>query len=382
MIIVVEDNDDHFVLIKRLLRKTSFADWTLNRAVCLNEAIDLMREHIPALILCDQNLPDSHADDTLTRVIEFAHETTAIVAMTSIDDGPRARAALRAGVQDYLVKGEHDASQLERSLHYALDRKELLCEVQEKNRELENFVRIVSHDLKSPLGAILLELQMLERTDPQPRADVLDAMQHIREECAAMSDIFDSLLAYARAGWIVGDDIQPTCLCEAVRGAMKQLSADIERRRVVVDVGDLPSIMGNTRAVTQIFQNLIGNAIKYNDSEPPRIRISGKSAGDVVRISVADNGLGIAPDRTATVFDMFASFSRNGSTGSGLGLAIVRRLAKLLKGDVSVQSTLGEGSVFSLEFPAVPPALANEIGCPGEATIVHRSHPKDEPKSI
>lgn len=354
VILVIEDDDDHFELIRRLLQKTTFSSWGLERAASFEEAVHALQSMIPRLILCDQSLPDSHADDTLVRLLEVAHEDSGIVAMTSLNEVPRARAALRAGVLEYLVKGEHNSKYLERSLYYALDRKMLLAELQQRNRELENFVRIVSHDLKSPLGTILLEAQLLERTQAEPNGDVTRAMSSIREECMAMTEIIDSLMAYSRAGWVVGDDIGPTDLEDAARNAIKQLAAEIRKNNVAIDLHSLPPIMGNKRAVTQIFQNLIGNAIRHNESSSPQITLAAEKAGDVVNVKVRDNGVGITSEQIPTIFEMFTTYGKSSASGTGLGLAIVHRLVSLLNGSVSVESEVGKGSEFKLRFPAVP----------------------------
>lgn len=352
VIFIIEDSDDHFAALVRLLRRSSFSGWAVERASTLAEAAEKLRTLRPVLVLCDQALPDSDADETLQAVLELVGDGAAVVAMTSLDNPELATEVLRAGAQDYLVKGDHNHRMLDRALRNALDRRHLLGQLRQTNDELESFARIVSHDLKTPLAVIMLELEDLRGGREEVPERVSRAAGSIAEQCHAMRQIIDSLLGFARAGWTVGGGCDVVLPEECAGAAGKQLNGQITASGAELKIGPMPAVLASERALTQIFQNLIGNAIKYNDSERPCVQVSGVREGDVVRLRVQDNGVGIEASHREGVFEMFTRFDRSDRDGTGLGLAIVRRLAHLQNGSVRVESEPGAGSLFEVTLPA------------------------------
>ncbi|MCD6290575.1 MAG: HAMP domain-containing histidine kinase, partial [Anaerolineae bacterium] len=145
---------------------------------------------------------------------------------------------------------------------------------------------------------------------------------------------------------------------EAIRMALARFADRIAERHVQIDIAsDLPGVLGHETWVEQVFANLIGNAIKYigRDNTAPHIVIGGQREGEMVHIWVRDNGLGLAPEQTERVFDMFSRFHKDEASGTGLGLAIVRRAVHRMGGHVWVDSPgPGLGSTFHILLPMAP----------------------------
>jgi light-regulated signal transduction histidine kinase (bacteriophytochrome) len=140
----------------------------------------------------------------------------------------------------------------------------------------------------------------------------------------------------------------------AVEAAISVLQKMIEDTGAAVECGEMPRIASIEILLVQLFQNLIGNAIKYRSSEPPRIRISAEMAENGWVFSVEDNGIGIDPKHFEYIFGVFRRLKGAQQAGTGIGLAICKAAAERLGGRIWVESTLGSGSVFRFMLPRVP----------------------------
>jgi light-regulated signal transduction histidine kinase (bacteriophytochrome) len=225
--------------------------------------------------------------------------------------------------------------------------------LKEANKELESFAYAVSHDLKAPLRAINGFAQIISR---RHRADLNEEAQHyfdnIVEAGAQMDALIDDLLRYSRLGR-TAVRIRPVPLGDIFH----QLARDLAGR--VADTGaqlnlpvadDLPVVMGDPTLLIQIFSNLLNNAlIYYRPGTQPQVKVSWQVEHDRVTVSVADNGVGIAPEYHDKVFDVFQRLHSHAEyPGTGIGLAIVKKVTDILGGEVGVESAVGEGSSFSV----------------------------------
>jgi len=229
-------------------------------------------------------------------------------------------------------------------------------ELEERNSELDAFGHTIAHDLKTPLTAIMGYAEMLkERYESQldPNADkILDG---IVSAASKMDEMTGELLRLASVR-DVGSVITMVDMNVVVDSAVQRLAIDLDKRGIHIDVmPNLPSAMGHAPWIEEVFVNLINNAIKYigKDNAAPRIAVRGMVQDKVARYEVQDNGLGIAPEQQAHLFEMFARFHQGEARGLGLGLSIVLRIVKRLNGQVGVESAPGQGSTFWFTLPAV-----------------------------
>jgi PAS domain S-box-containing protein len=229
------------------------------------------------------------------------------------------------------------------------------AELEARNQELDAFGHTVAHDLRSPLNVVTGYISMLQYFESENLTDEGREMLDQAERAAMkIDDIIEALLMLARLHRaeqpVASVDMRPV-----IRAALERFAAEIEERGIRVRVApDLPPALGYTAWLEEVFANLIGNAVKYmgRDTADPCIDIRGERRGDVARYEVEDNGLGIAPDVQARLFEMFARFHTEHAAGMGLGLSIVKRVITRLNGRVGVSSTQGAGSTFWIELPA------------------------------
>jgi signal transduction histidine kinase len=232
--------------------------------------------------------------------------------------------------------------------------RERTAELEGKNRELQDFAFIASHDLSEPLRKIqtfgsLLETKSGHRLDKQSR----DYVSRMTGAANRMQELLDALLRYSRIE-TKGQDFRPTSLQEIVKDAAGDLEIAIRNAGVQVEIGSLPVINGDPYQWRQVFQNLIGNAAKYSRSEvKPFIRIYGEKDAGAYHIFVEDNGIGFDEKYLDKIFQPFQRLhGRNEYPGTGIGLAICKKIVDRHGGRITARSTLGKGSTFIIELPA------------------------------
>jgi PAS domain S-box-containing protein len=227
----------------------------------------------------------------------------------------------------------------------------LLLKVKELNRsneELGQFAYIASHDLQEPLRMVASYTQLLSRRyKGKLDADADEFIAFAVDGASRMQRLIQDLLTYSRIG-TKGKDLRNTSSEEALQQALVNLRGAIEEKGALVTHDLLPAVMADEMQLTQLFQNLVGNAIKYQNSGVPRIHIAAvKNGGKQWIFSVKDNGLGIDPQYFERIFGMFQRLhKREEFAGTGIGLAICKKIVERHGGHISVESQVGQGSTF------------------------------------
>jgi PAS domain S-box-containing protein len=225
--------------------------------------------------------------------------------------------------------------------------------LESSNVELQQFAYVASHDLQEPLRMVASYTQLLaKRYKGRLDSDADEFITFAVDGCNRMQGLIQDLLAYSRAGTNAKE------LCEvsgedALQGALTNLRITLEQSGAVVTHDSLPALMTDETQLIQIFQNLVGNAIKYCSTEVPRVHVSATKNGDNEWIfSVRDNGLGIAPQYFERIFILFQRLhGRNEFEGTGIGLAICKKVVERLGGRIWVESQPEKGSTFYFALP-------------------------------
>ena len=228
---------------------------------------------------------------------------------------------------------------------------DLLQKVEELNRsneELGQFAYIASHDLQEPLRMVASYTQLLSRRyKGKLDSDADEFISFAVDGASRMHRMIQDLLAYSRVG-TKGKDLLDASSEEALHQALMNLRGAIEDSAALVTHDPLPAVMADEMQLIQLFQNLVGNAIKYQNPGVPRVHVSAvKNGGKKWIFSVQDNGLGIDSQYFEKIFGMFQRLhKREEFAGTGIGLAICKKIVERHGGSISVESQLGHGSTF------------------------------------
>jgi PAS domain S-box-containing protein len=231
---------------------------------------------------------------------------------------------------------------------------ELNAELKRSNEDLKRFTFMAGHDLQEPLRTISALSELLAakyRGHLEQDAAVL--LDTIRDSAARMRELLADLLAYAAATERRPEDsmsaVDLTAVLEAVA---RNLRTSIEETGAVITHGSLPVLHAHAAHLVSLFQNLIGNAIKYRGGQAPRIHISAETADGDLHFAVADNGIGIDPQYHERIFEPFSRLHGGQIAGTGIGLAICKRVVERYGGRIWVESEIGRGSRFLFTLPA------------------------------
>jgi PAS domain S-box-containing protein len=230
------------------------------------------------------------------------------------------------------------------------------AELRRSNSELAQFAYVASHDLQEPLRMVTGYLQLLERRyGPQLGPDAREFIEFAVQGAARMKSLIEDLLRLSRVGTqtIQFRKVSAHALFEA---ACANLQVALEETDARVSAGPLPMLVADAGLLTQVFQNLVGNALKFHaPGVAPEVHVSAAETSDGWVLSVRDNGIGIEPQHRERIFRIFERLhSASEYSGSGVGLAITQRIVERHGGRIWVESTPGQGSTFSFSVPNCP----------------------------
>jgi PAS domain S-box-containing protein len=242
----------------------------------------------------------------------------------------------------------------EKELKQAEALKQAIEALELSNRDLEQFAYVASHDLQEPLRMVSSFTQLLaKRYRGKLDKDADEFIAYIVAGAKRMQALINDLLTYSRVD-TRGESFGPMDSEAAFDQAIANLRVAIEEGKAVITHDPLPPIIADESQIVQLFQNLLGNAIKFHGKEPPRIHVSARQENNEWVFSIRDNGIGIAPEYFDRVFVIFQRLhGREEYSGTGTGLAICKRIVERHDGRIWVESELNKGSTF---YFTIPPA--------------------------
>jgi len=229
----------------------------------------------------------------------------------------------------------------------------LAQDLERSNAELKKFAYVASHDLQEPLNQVANYVQLLEmRYHDRLDQDASEFIDFAVEGVSLMQTLIDDVLAYSKVD-LKGIEWELTEVERALNQALNNLRGRIAETEAVITYDPMPTIVADGTQLMQLFQNLIGNAIKFQKKdEPPRIHIGVQRQDDAWLFSVQDNGIGIAPQYHDRIFVIFQRLhTRDEYPGSGMGLAICKKIAECHRGRIWVESEPGNGATFYFTIP-------------------------------
>jgi signal transduction histidine kinase len=285
----------------------------------------------------------------------------------SLHEGPEELAELARDVEAMRQRIVDEVAEL-RHAHEQLDAR--TQELQRSNSDLEQFAYVASHDLQEPLRKVASFCQLIQRRY-QGRLDERGE-QYIEfavDGARRMQVLINDLLAFSRVGRRTGE-FTDIALTDVLSSAIGNLEPLIEETGAEVSFTEMPVVRGETSLLTAMFQNLLGNAIKFRGEEPPRIRVEASKADGEWTFSMTDNGIGIDPEYAERIFVIFQRLhTRDAYPGTGIGLAMTRKIIEYHGGRIWLDTESGPGATtFRFTLPAKT-ALPDTTALPDKAAL-------------
>lgn len=394
-ILVVDDSEADRHEYRRILKKHE-PDWEIVEAASGNEGLELLRDGLFDCVILDYRLPDMEGSTFVAQLrgeADGAVPPVPVAVLTGHDDDEIARRVLHEGAEDFLVKGTLTGRGFTRVIENAVEKHAIRWELEHKRAAVElrtwqlertqeqlrakvaelatatrakdQFVAVMSHEMRTPLNAVLGYAELLEvgvhgELPPAARGYVERIRLGGRHLLELINDVLDMSRVEADEVDLNFGAVDPVAVAEEVthllEGEAAQKGVRLELQPPAVP---LAKVHADLRRMRQILTNLVANAIKFTDDGA--VTISLAQVDDAVAVQVRDTGVGIPDAQLPLVFDRFfqvdGSFTRQRG-GIGLGLAIAQRLARLMGGDIEAQSVVGEGSTFTLVLPVTDKAAA------------------------
>jgi len=388
-VLLVDDDELDRKLVKLILIKAAaLVRFNVETAQNMSEAVARLTNSSFNVVLLDLNLPDSRGVETVQKIFEVAPNIP-IVVLTGFDDEDAGLDAIRSGAEDYLVKGDGLEYTLVRTIRYAIERKkselstieakqelerintrllkatktanEMAAEAEKANAAKSQFLANMSHEIRTPMNAIIGFSEVLEEeplTAPQKEYIqlILSSGKHLLE---LINDILD--FSKIEAGQLNTEmvDCDVRAILANVESLMNPAAIAKNLKFIIECADDVPvSVITDPARLRQCLLNLISNAIKFTEHGHVKFSVHQvlRESRPFLEFEVSDTGIGIPHDKLDSIFEAFTQ--GDGSTtrkygGTGLGLTITRQLAKLMGGDISVESETGKGSAFRFVIPVV-----------------------------
>jgi signal transduction histidine kinase len=361
--LLVEDNQLDAELVLRALRKN---DFDVSAVIVQDEAAfaKALVAHSPEIVLADYNLPGWKGMEALNVLRRQSLDIPMIVVSGALGD-VTAVECIKQGATDYVLKDglarlpevvrralrEKQERALRQKAEKDLARK--VDELARSNADLEQFAYVASHDLQEPLRMVAAYTQLLgERYRGKLDENADKFIGYASEGALRMQVLIQDLLAFSRVGRKEGASANIDCnaVMEEVR---KTLAAAVQESGAVITCAGLPSVWADRTQMAQLFQNLMGNAIKFRGKEAPVISVKAEKKDQEWLFSVTDNGIGIAPEYAENVFVVFQRLhARTEYPGNGIGLAICKKIVERYGGKIWVESQAGSGAAFKFTIPA------------------------------
>jgi len=370
-VLVVEDNPLDAALAVRALHKDGF-DVTADVVQDESGFIKALHTHPPEVVLAYYNLPGWKGMDALSVIRREGLDIPMILVSGALGD-VNAVECIKQGATDYVLKDglarlpevirralreKHERS-LRLKVEVDLARK--VDELARSNADLEQFAYVASHDLQEPLRMVTAYTQLLgERYRGRLDENADKFIGYASEGALRMQVLIQDLLAFSRVG---RKEASKSFDCnDAVKEALLALTSAIEESGADVTQGELPTLWADRTQIVQLFQNLIGNAIKFHGKEPPAVSVQAEKVGEQWQFSVSDNGIGIEPQYAENVFVVFQRLhGRSDYPGNGIGLAICKKIVEGYGGKIWVESQGGSGSSFKFTMPCQVPDGAKAL---------------------
>ena len=345
-VLLVEDNPDDRELIANMIRDIQ-GKVRVQAVGTGNDALAFFAENFVDCTILDYRLEAEDGLTVLTK-IKNINPYHPVLMLTGQGNEDVAATSIKAGASDYLIKQRLTRPYLKTAIENAMSRTFLEAKVANQEEERRRFLNVLVHDLRAPLRNVrALGQSATKEANSGNVAQMEDLLATQSSVTQRATELVDALEIYALLDGNVM--FRPVSLDQAAYAAKENLEVVIAEKGAVVEIGELPVIDGHLPQMTQLFQNLIENGIKYNNSQPPKVTISCEGPD---LITVSDNGIGISPRHFEAIFAPLKRLWSSGSyEGTGLGLATCKKIVERHGGQIWCTSKEGKGSTFHFRIP-------------------------------
>lgn len=367
-LLIVDDSLADALVLRSILDQAIPDGFDLAHKTTADAAIDSISTEKFDCVFLDYMLgDDGDGLDILRRVRESGNDVP-IILVSGNGCEEVAVEALKQGAQDYLVKGSLKRESLMRAISNAVEKVSLQRQLQQKNEEISNFASVAAHDLQAPLRPIAAFTELLlQTTAGDLDSESIECLRMIRKSVGRMQRLLNSLLEFTRVGR-TEVDMDQVDLNATLAAVVEDLEVDLESCGAAVHIGMLPTVHGHEETLRQLFQNLVANAIKFCKAPTvPAVTIESRLEGDNCVVTVADNGIGIAPDDLERIFAPFSRLSTQ-FEGTGIGLATCQKIVEHHRGQIHVDSEPDAGTRFHITLPIANSTREPETSTTTEAT--------------
>jgi len=349
-ILVIDDNIDDRSQCKRSLEEALGGQMHFMEAASGESGLEMLKTRLPDCVLLDYSLP-GHDGVKVLKWIRALYPHLPVIMMTGQGNETIAVEAMKEGAQNYIIKCAITPETLQRAIQVAIEHSGLQKRIAEQRASLEIFTHALAHDLKEPVRTIGSFVDMI--TDMELLSEKSQHyFQFIHKAAARMNALIETIYLYTRLDGAEEMERKPCHITAIIEDVQENLAQLIKERAPVITCDPLPSVQANKVQMTQLFQNLIANAIKHCD-KPVAIHVSAIEQEDYWQLAVRDNGPGIETEYLGKIFDPFKRLShrKEDGPGLGLGLAINQKIVEAHGGRIWCESQVGVGTSFMFTLP-------------------------------
>jgi signal transduction histidine kinase len=353
-ILIVDDRPENLLSLESLLENQ---ERNLFKANSGSEALKIAMDKPIALVILDVQMPGMDGFEVARLLKENPHtKDISILFVTALSENVKyTLQGYEEGAVDYLHKPldpnivKAKVLVYEKLYRQSMELKESNAKLKEINTQLDEFVYIVSHDLKAPLrGLSSISSFLEEELGKDLKPEVAELLGLIKKRTSWMQSLIDGILHYSRLGNKCAER-EEVSLKELINNIIEMLSPPVKFKFEVAD--NLPVLKAERIKIHEVFQNLISNGIKYNDKEEGLIRVNYFEYPDHYEFMVQDNGCGIKPEHYDRIFGIFQTLAPKEKTDStGIGLTIVKKIVEQQGGTVTLTSEYGKGTTFKFTW--------------------------------
>jgi signal transduction histidine kinase len=369
-ILIIDDNEEDQFTFKRYLTGKACPpgkNYHVQVVATGEEGVARCQADPPDCVLLDLSLPDTDGLSVLRQLAGLVPPAKlCVVMLTGSGSETVAVQALQTGASEYLVKGKFTAEALCHAVGNALEKARYRQQLAQAQADLERFAYAAAHDLKEPLRTVaglgnMLRKHLTKAGDTK----ALAYLDHMQDATSRMDGLIQGLLDYSLVNRQQASG-QLVDLNHVVGQAVANLRTKMEESGARVQYADLPRVEANEWLLLQLFQNLVGNAIKFRSNRSAVITITARKEAADWLFAVADTGIGMNMEQARQIFEPFKRLhAQHEYEGSGIGLATCQRIVERYGGRIWVESELGKGSTFFFTLAGqkhLPAALSQPKG--------------------